>query len=145
MRSVRLEGAEELLKSLTKVALGTLVGFVGLTFAHSSLNWGLEPLQLLGLKAKSRPDLFKVGFLPVTCHLTCPVTDWINKNVAQKGLYEPIRFSGWPELKEAHISGHTPATFMLAPMAMALRQQGIRLVADDVTTVAEVMRAIYVL
>src|SRR5436305_15349482 len=43
-----------------------------------------------------------------------------------RGLFEPVRFSGWPELKEAHISGNTPATFMLAPMAMALRQQGIR-------------------
>jgi len=28
-------------------------------------------------------------------------------------------------LKEAHISGLTPATFMLAPMAIALRQQGV--------------------
>ena len=35
-----------------------------------------------------------------------------------------MRFNGWPELKEAHLSGYTPATFMLAPMAMALRQQG---------------------
>lgn len=40
-------------------------------------------------------------------------------------MFEPVRFSGWPELKEAHISGYTPATFMLAPMAMALRQQGV--------------------
>ncbi len=36
-----------------------------------------------------------------------------------------MRFSGWPELKEAHIAGQTPATFMLAPMAMVLRQQGV--------------------
>jgi NitT/TauT family transport system substrate-binding protein len=36
-----------------------------------------------------------------------------------------VRFSGWPELKEAHISGQTPATFMLAPMAMVLREQGV--------------------
>ena len=40
-------------------------------------------------------------------------------------MFEPVRFNGWPELKEAHISGSTPATFMLAPMAMALRQQGV--------------------
>lgn len=55
----------------------------------------------------------------------CPVSDWIRKNVKGTGLFEPVRFSGWPELKEAHISGHTPATFMLAPMAIALRQQGV--------------------
>lgn len=63
----------------------------------------------------------------MTCHLTCPVTDWINKNIAGKGFFDPVRFSGWPELKEAHISGHTRATFILAPMAMALREQGVPL------------------
>jgi NitT/TauT family transport system substrate-binding protein len=111
---------------LTKVALGALAVGVLLGVTHAWLNLGFDPLQALGVRDKVvEEERFRVGFLPVTCHLTCPVTDWINKNVAQKGLYEPIRFSGWPELKEAHISGHTPATFMLAPMAMALRQQGI--------------------
>ena len=32
---------------------------------------------------------FRVGFLPVTCHLTCPVTDWINKNMAGNGSLNP--------------------------------------------------------
>ncbi len=36
-----------------------------------------------------------------------------------------MRFSGFPELKEAFIAGHNQASFMLAPMAMALRQQGV--------------------
>ena len=53
------------------------------------------------------------------------MSDWIRKNQDGKGLFEPVRFGGWPELKEAHISGHAPATFMLAPIAMALRQQGV--------------------
>lgn len=44
-----------------------------------------------------------------------------------EGFYEPVRFSCWPELKEAHLSGNLPATFILAPMAMALRQQGVKL------------------
>jgi len=42
-----------------------------------------------------------------------------------EGFYEPVRFSGFPEMKEMIISNHLPATFMLAPMAMALRQQGL--------------------
>lgn len=41
------------------------------------------------------------------------------------GYYEPVRFSGFPEIKESLIAGHLQATFMLAPMAMALRQQGV--------------------
>jgi NitT/TauT family transport system substrate-binding protein len=72
-------------------------------------------------------DKFKIGFLPVTCHLTCPVTDFINTKVNGEGLFEPVRFASWPELKEAYIAGHTPATFILAPMAMALREQGVRI------------------
>jgi NitT/TauT family transport system substrate-binding protein len=42
-----------------------------------------------------------------------------------KGFYEPVRFSGFPEIKESIVSGHLPATFMLAPLAMKLREQGV--------------------
>ena len=38
-----------------------------------------------------------------------------------------MRFNGFPEIKESLISGYLPATFMLAPMAMALREQGVPL------------------
>jgi len=41
------------------------------------------------------------------------------------GFYEPVRFSGFPEIKESIVSGHLPATFMLAPLAMKLRQEGV--------------------
>ena len=36
-----------------------------------------------------------------------------------------MRFNGFPEIKESLLAGHLPATFMLAPMAMALSQQGV--------------------
>ena len=36
-----------------------------------------------------------------------------------------MRFNGWPELKEAYLSGHLEATFILAPLAMLLREQGV--------------------
>lgn len=36
-----------------------------------------------------------------------------------------MRFSGFPEIKESVIAGHLPATFMLAPLAMALAEQGV--------------------
>lgn len=41
------------------------------------------------------------------------------------GIFEPVRFNGWPELKEAFLSGYLQASFILAPMAMALREQGV--------------------
>src|SRR4051794_28071839 len=112
---------------LTMILVGTLVVAVALVFPHAWLTLGFDPLGAVGLRKQVVEEAkFKVGSPPVTCHLTCPVSDWIRKNMNGRGLFEPVRFSGWPELKESHISGATPATFMLAPMAMALRQQGIK-------------------
>ena len=72
---------------------------------------------------------FGVGFLPVTCHLTCPVTHFINKEMAGENLFQPMRFAGWPELKEMFIGRpeDMPASFILAPMAIALREQGVKI------------------
>ena len=96
-----------------------------ITTMHGSLNlkW-FAPKVASTTKAGGK---FRIGFLPVTCHLTCPVTDFINQQVEGQSSFDPVRFSGWPELKEAFLSGYTPATFILAPMAMALREQGVPL------------------
>ena len=93
-----------------------------ITAMHGSLNlkWFVKKSPSASTKEK-----FRIGFLPVTCHLTCPVTDFINRETTGEGIFEPVRFSSWPELKEAYLSGYTPATFILAPMAMALREQGV--------------------
>src|SRR5260370_38572121 len=40
-------------------------------------------------------------------------------------MIEPVRFNGWPELKETFLAGDLEATFILAPMAIALREQGV--------------------
>ena len=41
------------------------------------------------------------------------------------GIFEPVRFNGWPELKEAYLADDLEATFILAPLAMSLREQGV--------------------
>lgn len=116
------------MSKLSKVVLGAVVAWIVLTVLHLQLNLGIGLSSLLGEKSGNEvaaEERFRVGFLPVTCHLTCPVTDWINKNAVGKGFYEPVRFSGFPEIKESIIAGHLPATFMLAPLAMALVEQGV--------------------
>ena len=96
-----------------------------ITVLHGALNlrW-FAPATQPGSALK-----FGVGFLPVTCHLTCPVTDFINKNVEGQSYFQPMRFSGWAELKEMFIGRpkEMPASFILAPMAMALREQGVKI------------------
>lgn len=111
------------------MTFGKTLGFwmvtwtAAITVAHGALN--LRWFEATNAVQAAKKEKYQVGFLPVTCHLTCPVTDFINKQLTGEGLFEPRRFSGWPELKEAFLAGHTPATFLLAPMAMALREQGV--------------------
>ncbi|MDQ6624884.1 MAG: ABC transporter substrate-binding protein [Verrucomicrobiota bacterium] len=101
--------------------IAAIVFLGGITLLHTTLNLHLFAARPQGIVREK----FHVGFLPVTCHLTCPVTDFINKQLTGASMFEPIRFQGWPELKEAYLSGYTPATFILAPMAIALREQGV--------------------
>jgi NitT/TauT family transport system substrate-binding protein len=102
--------------------VGLTVGFwlVAISFMHATLNLGLFAPHQAGAAVP-----FRVGFIPVTCHLTCPVTDFINKQLTGTSEFEPVRFQGWPEVKEAFISGYLPATFILAPLAMRLREDGV--------------------
>src|SRR5436190_18532871 len=101
------------------VTLSAVVWLAVITGLHAGLNLDLfRPRQTTERR-------FKVGFLPVTCHLTCPVNHFIQKNLKGDGGFEPVRFNGWPELKEAFLSNYTDATFILAPMAMKLREEGI--------------------
>jgi hypothetical protein len=104
------------------ILLAAFVILGGITLLHLALNLNAFAARPGG--AASGPS-FRVGFLPVTCHLTCPVTDFINKQLTGESSFDPVRFHGWPELKEAYLSGYTPATFILAPMAIALREQGV--------------------
>jgi NitT/TauT family transport system substrate-binding protein len=104
-------------------SLGLAIWVVVVTGLHLALNLNVR-LFARGATVRSNAK-YRVGFLPVTCHLTCPVTDFINQNLEGHGFFEPVRFNGWPELKEAFLSGYTPATFILAPMAMALREEGV--------------------
>jgi len=67
-----------------------------------------------------------VGFLPVTCHLTCPVTDFATRTTTTGTRFDSRRFTEWPTVVEALKAGHVKATFLLAPLAMVLREQGIK-------------------
>jgi NitT/TauT family transport system substrate-binding protein len=105
------------------VLWAALAWLVAITAAHLGLNLHVNPFRprTAGVAAEK----FRVGFIPVTCHLTCPVTDFINQQSRGENSFEPVRFNGFPELKEAFLSDYMPATFILAPLAMALREQGV--------------------
>ena len=107
------------------------------------LRWGLGALAIvaiLGLlrmrttqqarepapsAAAAGREVLRVGFLPVTCHLTCPVTDFASKT-SPHTRFESQRFTDFPTVVETMKSGRLDASFMIAPLAMKLREQGVK-------------------
>lgn len=65
-----------------------------------------------------------VGYLPVTCHLTCPVTDFATRT-SSTTRFESQRFTDFPSMAEAFKAGRLQACFFIAPLAMKLREQGL--------------------
>src|SRR6185503_2199352 len=52
---------------------------------------------------------FNVAYIPVTCHLTCPVTDYISQHTESGNIFIPRMFQGFPEIKEALIANKMQA------------------------------------
>ncbi|GGA77451.1 hypothetical protein GCM10011507_30910 [Edaphobacter acidisoli] len=111
-------------KSLKKIILFSAAGWLILiTAMHAWLN-----VNWAAVLNDYRPEAKRkiiVAYLPVTCQLTCPVTDYISKYSENGELFLPRMFQGFPEMKEALISNKVQAAFIVAPMAIALRAQGV--------------------
>jgi NitT/TauT family transport system substrate-binding protein len=98
-----------------RVAAITSVVLVALTLLHK------KPWRISDASAAS----LDVGFLPVTCHLTCPVTDFATKSTTTGTRFNSQRFTEFPTVIEALKARKIDATFMLAPLAMVLREQNV--------------------
>ena len=109
---------------MRRIVIRASIGWlIAISLLHGWLNLGWFDRLPVRLPGAGSP--FRVGFIPVTCHLTCPVTHFINKEMTNDGIFEPIRFSSFPELKETFLAKELEATFILAPLAMSLREQGV--------------------
>jgi NitT/TauT family transport system substrate-binding protein len=105
------------------VLLGALAWLVVISLLHGYLNvnWAAVLNDYRPLAKRK----ITVAYIPVTCQLTCPVTDYISKFSDSGEIFMPRLFQGFPEIKEALISGRVQAAFIVAPMAIALVAQGV--------------------
>jgi NitT/TauT family transport system substrate-binding protein len=100
----------------TRISVIVVVTLTVLTVLHR------KPWQIA--HASGVPEL-GVGYLPVTCHLTCPVTDFATKTTTTGTRFVSQRFNDVPTVVEALKARKIDATFVLAPLAMVLREQGV--------------------
>lgn len=106
-----------------RILLGVVLWTATISALHFRLNVDWSALVNDYLAENLRK--LNVAYIPVTCHLTCPVTDYISRRSPSGNIFLPRMFQGFPEIKEALISNKMQAGFMVAPMAIALRAQGV--------------------
>jgi NitT/TauT family transport system substrate-binding protein len=106
-----------------KFFLGAFAWIVSISALHSWLNvsWATVLNEYRPLAERK----IVVAYIPVTCQLTCPVTDYISKFSHNGEIFIPRLFQGLPEIKEALISNKVQAAFIVAPLAIALKAQGV--------------------
>src|ERR1700722_8999435 len=101
--------------------LGVAGWTAGVTTLHGYLNVNSNELRN-SFRSRAEIGTLIVGALPVTCNLTLPIVcEARNLDTSStRANFEFKRYSGWPEIKEALISGKVNATYMLAPLVMDL-------------------------
>ena len=67
----------------------------------------------------------QVAYVPVTCHLTCPVTDFASKTSTTGTRFDALRFTEFPPIVEALRGKKIQAGFLTVPLAMKLRESGV--------------------
>ena len=85
---------------------------VVITVLHCHLNMPRETRETV-----------RMGYMPVVTNLAAPLLDHVSR---EKGpyRYQAIKFASFAEMAESLRNGHIDAAFMIAPLAIVLRQQG---------------------
>jgi NitT/TauT family transport system substrate-binding protein len=107
-------------KKVLAFGIGWLV-MISVLHGYLNVNWPAVMNDHLPVAKRK----IVVGYLPATCQLTCPVTDYISKFSNSGEIFLPRLFQGFPEIKEALISNKIQAAFIVAPLAIALAAQGV--------------------
>jgi len=101
-------------------SLAFRVGFL------AALWLGLISFLHVRLNAESAPaDRVLMGYMPVIANLAAPLVDAVSRESGVR--FEALKFASFAEMGEAFRSQHIQAAFIIAPLAVALFQQGVPL------------------
>jgi hypothetical protein len=79
-----------------RTLLAVLVWVASVTGLHLWLNVDWSAVMNDRLPPARRR--LNVAYIPVTCHLACPVTDYISRHAPAGNLFIPRMFQGFPEI-----------------------------------------------
>jgi NitT/TauT family transport system substrate-binding protein len=95
-----------------KIAFFAVVWLVFISGFHYRLN---------GEHGNQR--VIRMGYMPVIANMACPLLDYACRN-NEKLRFRAIKFSSFAEMAEALRNNDIHAAFIIAPLAILLRQQG---------------------
>lgn len=95
------------------------VAFLAILAVVRYKPWQRGPAQIFQAR-----ETLTVGFLPVTCHLTCPVTDFATRT-STTSRFESQLYTDFPTIVESFKANRLQASFVIAPLAMKMREQGL--------------------
>jgi NitT/TauT family transport system substrate-binding protein len=106
--------------------LGVTAWTGGISALHAYLNVNWTALRD-SLRSRDQIQTLVVAGLPVTCNLTLPIACEARnlERTFTRANFEYKRYNGWPEIKEALISGQINAAYMLAPLVMDLASKDV--------------------
>lgn len=95
-----------------KIVLLFLVWMVFISWLHYLLN-----------KQPANRQVVRMGYMPVLTNLAAPLLDRVSRH-GSGVLFEAVKFSSFAEMAEALRNDSIQAAFIIAPLAVVLRQQG---------------------
>jgi NitT/TauT family transport system substrate-binding protein len=101
-----------------------VLALIAVTVAHIELNLGGAGALYARAMAETERRTLVIGHLPVTCHLTCPVTAWVSEHSATGTRFESKKYTNFAAMTEDMEAGNLQAAFLLAPLAMVLERKG---------------------
>ena len=94
-----------------------LVLFLAWLILISSLHYHLN-------NSSETREVVRMGYMPVVTNLAAPLLDYVSRN--SDGIhFKALKFSSFAEMAEALRNGNIQAAFIIAPLAIVLRQQGV--------------------
>ena len=105
---------------------GVTAWTAGISALHGYLNVDWTEFRN-SLRSRDKLQTLLVAGLPVTCNLTLPVACEARNldTTSTRANFQYRRYNGWPEIKEALISGQVNAAYMLAPLVMDLAAKDV--------------------
>ncbi len=78
----------------------------------------------LNIRQPEKEHVIRMGYMPVVTNLAAPLLDHVSK-YDSKLRFKALKFSSFAEMAEALRNGNIEAAFIIAPLAVVLRQQGV--------------------